>query len=110
MSPDTPLLDRGRKYVVLGPDEKVWMFAWENTYQGGEWEYRWQTYYIRPGGLAVAHGVQSEREVFEYLTKHAHKLDSDDKLDLYLFTRKGGLEKFLKENRKSDATDSSDPW
>jgi len=95
----TPLLDRSRKYVILGRDEKIWIFAWERSYIGDDSAHYWQCYFVRPGGLVVAQGPRDEREVYEFLDQHSHKLDADDKLDLALFLHKGGLESFLKENR-----------
>lgn len=102
---ESPLLDRTCKYVVLGKDEKIWIFAWESY--GDSNAYNWQCYFIRPGSFMVAQGPREEQEVFNFLEEHSHKLDSEDKLDLAFFLHKGGLESFLKENRNNDA---DDPW
>lgn len=101
----SPLLDRTRKYVVLGRDERIWIFAWEHQHYNEDEPYCWQCYYVKPGGLIVATGPKEEREVFDFLEQNSHKLDSDDKLDLALFLHKGGLESFLKkEQEKNDST------
>lgn len=95
--PET-LLDQSHKYVILGQDEKIWVFAYE-VISHGEEKY-WQSYSKKPGSFFVPQGPRTEQEVYRFIQLHSHKLDNNDKLDLYLFVYKGGLEEFLKRNRK----------
>lgn len=91
------LLDQSRKFVVLGPDEKIWYFAWESTNS----IYGWQAYSKKPG-LAVYAPEKNhwpEASVLRFLNKHMRKLTDSDRIDLFLYLHRGGIEMFLRRNR-----------
>lgn len=92
------LLDQSRKFVVLGPDEKIWYFAWESSSNNN---YGWQAYSKMPG-LAVYIPEPShwpESSVLRFLNKHTRRLTDSDRIDLFLYLHKGGFETFLRRNR-----------
>lgn len=91
------LLDTTYKYMVWGRDECFWLFVYESSYIGTV--KAWQSYKKQPGSFYVPQGPKTEQEVIDFLLSNNHKLDEEDKLDLYLFVNKGGLEEFLEENR-----------
>ena len=89
---DQALLDHSKKFLVLGPDEKIWYFVFETT--------EWQAYSKQPGkNIFVPEGPWLEDSVFRFVTIYSRKLSDSDKIDLWLFLYKGGLEVFLKKNR-----------
>lgn len=118
------ILDKTYRYVVIDPDEITWIFSYEKSdyiiNSEGEEGWLWQAYYIRPGSFIVSSGPRSEEDISRFLDRYSHKLDSNDKLDMALFLRKGGLEEFLKKNHKEVVYDESstrsepnprtDPW
>lgn len=90
------LLDQSRKFVVLGPDEKIWFFVYELTPE----VHGWQAYSKRPGINAfVPEGPWLEETVFRFVNIYSRKLTDNDKIDLWLFLYKGGLEYFLQKHR-----------
>jgi|ERR1700694_758872 len=95
------LLDQSHKFVVLGPDEKIWYFAYEGMTNAEEKViFHWQAYSKRPGlDIFVPDGPWSEESVFKFLEKHSRKLTDADRIDLFLFLHKGGIEIFLLKNR-----------
>ena len=102
-----PLLDITRKYILLGPDEWVWIFSYDSSKDAiGEVFSSWQAYAQKPGGLALPQGGRTEMEVIEFFDKHWRQLDDDDKMNLILFLYHGGLESFLKENHKETKDES----
>jgi hypothetical protein len=96
------LLDQSRKFVILGQDERIWLFVYEPTpdTDTGLSDYYWQAYSQKPGLLFVPEGPWAEDAIVRFLEKHGtHPLDSEDKLDLLLYLHLGGLEVYLKKNR-----------
>lgn len=95
------LLDQSHKFVVLGPDEKIWFFAWESTTtDSSNVVYGWQAYSKSPGSsIFIAEGVWGEASVLRFLNKHARKLTDSDRIDLFLYLHKGGIEAFLHRHR-----------
>lgn len=102
-----PLLDQSHKYMILGQDEKIWVFAYEAISYTDSNEKYWQAYSKKPGFFFVPQGPRTEKEVYEFIELHSHKLDNDDKLDLYLFIYKGGLEQFLERYRKKNESNTT---
>lgn len=102
------LLDQTRKFVVIGPDERIWYFAYESQTKvsiGTTWD--WNAYSKRPdSGVYIPHGIWAEHEVLRYLTKHSRKLTDSDRIDLYFFLHKGGIETYLTKHRMKETHDS----
>lgn len=98
------LLDTGKKYIVLGKDEQIWSFAFESEDYVASANKCWMAYSKKPGSFFIAKGPRTEKEVYNFLVECWHKLDDDDKIDLYLFLEKGGIENFLEENRNGNNT------
>lgn len=96
------LLDQSRKFVVLGPDEKVWYFAWENNGISKGW----QGYSQGPGSdVVVSEGAWTEANVLRFLNKHLRKLTNSDRIDLFLYLHKGGIEMWLHKHRIKEIND-----
>lgn len=101
------LLDQSRKFVVVGPDEKIWFFAWESSNSGIGNAYSWQAYSRKPGiTVYLPEGPWSEASVLRFLNKHSRKLTDSDRIDLFLYLHRGGLEAFLHRNRTKETHDS----
>jgi hypothetical protein len=93
------LLDQSKKFVVLGPDEKIWFFVYELTPE----IHGWQAYSKRPGLNAfVPEGPWLEESVYRFVNIYSRKLTDDDKIDLHLFLYKGGLEALFTKTRNKD--------
>lgn len=95
------LLDQNRSFAILGPDEKIWFFKWES---GGPAEtgmpvYGWQAYSKTPGAVFIPMGPWSEASIIRFLTKHGRTLGDNERIDLYFYLHKGGIEIFLRKNR-----------
>lgn len=99
----TTSLDTDQLYMVMGPDEKIWLFCYETRFESDREKCTsWQAYTEKPGEMVVPQGPRTERQVLSFLNKHEHQLDDDDKFNLMFWVYRGGLESFLKENRKGD--------
>lgn len=96
------LLDQSKKFVVLGPDEKIWFFVYELTTESTGW----QAYSKRPGMSAyVPEGPWLEESVFRFLNIYTRKLTDNDKIDLWMFLYKGGFESFLRKHKSKETYD-----
>jgi hypothetical protein len=96
------LLDQSRVFVVFGPDEKIWVFKYESQAKttGMVGTYDWQAYSRKPGyDVFLPSGAWPEDSVHRFLTKHSRKLTDSERIDLWLYLHKGGIEAFLKKNR-----------
>lgn len=96
------LLDQSRTFVVFGPDEKIWVFKYESqaASTGMVSTYDWQAYSRKPGfDVFIPMGAWPEDSVFRYLTKHSRKLTDSERIDLFLYLHKGGMEMFLRKHR-----------
>ncbi len=93
-----PLLDRNKQYALSAPDECWWKFVWEcdTDHEGAHWH--WIAYRRKPGYTYQRQGMWTELEVFQRLTEFAHQLNDDDRMDLWNWVHKGGLEQFLATN------------
>lgn len=93
------LLDQSRKFVTVGPDEKIWVFSFEAPSAGTVHE--WQAYSKTPDSeIFVPEGPWSEAMVLKFIGVNWKKLNDSDRIDLFLFLHKGGLEHFLQKSRK----------
>lgn len=96
------LLDQSRTFVVFGPDENIWVFKYESQAKstGMVATYDWQAYRKRPGSdVFLPDGAWPEDSVLRYLTKHSRKLTDSERIDLFLYLHKGGIEAFLHKHR-----------
>lgn len=96
------LLDESRTFVVFGPDERIWVFKYESQAKttGMVATYDWQAYKRKPGfDVFVPDGVWAESSVLRFLTKHSRKLGDNERIDLFFYLHKGGIESFLHKNR-----------
>src|SRR5665213_411404 len=90
------LLDITKKFVVFGPDEKLWYFVYELIPDSSILS--WQAYSAKPGfTIYIPDGPWSEDSVNRFIAKHSRKLTDSDRIDLFLFLHKGGIERFLKK-------------
>ena len=57
----------------------------------------WQAFSKKPGlTIFIPDGPWSEESVRGFLAKHSRPLTDSDRIDLFLFLHKGGIERFLK--------------
>ena len=89
------LLDRNKKYAVRTPDECWWSFIWECETDGEGARWQWVAYRRVPGGSYKRQGIWREIEVLKRLTDYAYQFTDEDRVDLWNWVHKGGLEAFL---------------
>lgn len=98
------LLDQTCKFIALGPDERIWIFVYEPTPTSssqGNTVFEWQAFSRGPKfDIYIPEGPWSEAMVLRFLNAHTRKLTNSDRIDLFLFLHKGGLEAFLQKHRK----------